>query len=172
MTVHYCHSLLVVSYVMASNGRAVMASNGRHWWCQFLTGCNGSSDGDRYCSFVSLCACRYTEEVRLLLVTTRTNSLRHVARTQSFSSHLLRAQRVLESRPLKSPSAELHLHECAGDQVLGAYSRLLASSARPALIRFLIVGAVRGIALRISACIDYVRLHQTYTRDVSCEWSH
>jgi hypothetical protein len=32
--------------------------------------------------------------------------------------------------------------------------------------------AVRGTALRTSACVDYVRLHRTYTRDVSCEWSH
>jgi hypothetical protein len=53
----------------------------------------------------------------------------------------------------------------------GAYSRLLASSARLALIRFLDVGAVRGAALPPSACIDCVRLHRTYTRDVSCEWS-
>jgi hypothetical protein len=30
-------------------------------------GSNGSSDGDRYCPLASLCACIYTEEVRLLL---------------------------------------------------------------------------------------------------------
>jgi hypothetical protein len=39
----------------------------------------------------------------------------------------------------------------------GAYSRLLASSARPALIKFLVIDAVRGTT----------RLHRTYTRDVS-----
>jgi hypothetical protein len=55
---------------------------------------------------------------------------------------------------------------------LGAYSRLLASSTRPTLVQFFVVGAVRGTALRISVCIDCVRLHRTYTRDVSCEWSH
>jgi hypothetical protein len=27
-------------------------------------------------------------------------------------------------------------------------------------------------ALRTPVCINFVRLHQTYTRDVSCEWSH
>jgi hypothetical protein len=37
----------------------------------------------------------------------------------SFPSHLLRAQRVWESRPPKLPSVELHLHGCAGDQVFG-----------------------------------------------------
>jgi hypothetical protein len=61
---------------------------------------------------------------------------------------------------------------CRWSGFWGAYSRLLASSARPALIRFLITDAVRGTALRISACIDCVRLHRTYTQDVSCEWSH
>jgi hypothetical protein len=43
------------------------------------------------------------------------------------------------------------------------YWQLLASSARPALIKFLVAGAVRGTALRTSACVDYVRLHRTYT---------
>jgi hypothetical protein len=55
---------------------------------------------------------------------------------------------------------------------LGAYSRLLALSARPAQIKFLVADAVRGTALRTSACIDCVRLHRTYTWDISCEWSH
>jgi hypothetical protein len=32
--------------------------------------------------------------------------------------------------------------------------------------------AVRGTALCTSVCVDCVRLHRTYTRDVSCEWSH
>jgi hypothetical protein len=53
----------------------------------------------------------------------------------------------------------------------GAYSRLLASSARPALIKFLVVGTVWGTALRTSARINCVWLHRTYTRDVSYEWS-
>jgi hypothetical protein len=55
---------------------------------------------------------------------------------------------------------------------LGAYSRLLALSARPTLIQFFIAGTIRGTARRTSACIDCVLLHRTYTRDVSCEWSH
>jgi hypothetical protein len=61
---------------------------------------------------------------------------------------------------------------CGRSGFWGAYSRLLASSARPALIRFLVVGAVRGIVLRTSASIDCVRLHRTYKRDISYEWSH
>jgi hypothetical protein len=79
MTVHYYRPLLVVSCVMASNGQAIMAVR----WRQFLAGCNGSSDGNRYYSFASLCACTYTEEVRLFLVTTCTNSLRRVAHSHS-----------------------------------------------------------------------------------------
>jgi hypothetical protein len=55
---------------------------------------------------------------------------------------------------------------------LGAYSRLLAPSAQPTLTQFFFVGAVHGTTLRTSACIDCVRLHQTYTRDVSCEWNY
>jgi hypothetical protein len=61
---------------------------------------------------------------------------------------------------------------CGRSSFWGAYSRLLAPSARPMLIRFFVVGAVCGTALRISACIDYIRLYRTYTRDVSFEWSH
>jgi hypothetical protein len=130
-----------------------------------------------YYLFASLCACIYTrwgdcfwsQETKQYVRTP--TSLRRVAYSPSLS-HLLRAQRVWESRPLKSPSAERHLHWCAGDLVLGAYSRLLASSARPALIKFLVIGAIHGIALRTSASVDCVRLLRTYTRDVSCEWSH
>jgi hypothetical protein len=61
---------------------------------------------------------------------------------------------------------------CGRSSFWGAYSRLLASSARPALIRFLVADAIRGTAPHTSACIDCIRLYQTYTRDVSCEWSH
>jgi hypothetical protein len=50
---------------------------------------------------------------------------------------------------------------CGQSGFWGAYSRLLASSARPALIKFLVTGAVRGTALRTSACVDCVRLHRT-----------
>jgi hypothetical protein len=48
--------------------------------------------------------------------------LRRVAYNPS-PSHLLLAYRVCESRPPKSPSAERHLHECAGDQVFGERTR-------------------------------------------------
>jgi hypothetical protein len=78
-----------------------------------------------YYLFASLCACIYTRwgdcfwsrETKQYVRTP--TSLRRVAYSPS-SSHLLRAQRVWESRPLKSPSTERHLHWCAGDQVLGS----------------------------------------------------
>jgi hypothetical protein len=50
---------------------------------------------------------------------------------------------------------------------LGMYSRLLASSAQPALIKFLVVGTIRGTALRTSVCIDCVRLSLPDTAPLS-----
>jgi hypothetical protein len=85
---------------------------------RFLAGC---TYGDRYYLFPSLCACANTVEVDALLVT-HEQSLKRIA-FNLFSSHLLRAQREWESRPSKLPSAELHLHECAGDQVFGEHTR-------------------------------------------------
>jgi hypothetical protein len=41
--------------------------------------------------------------------------LSHTLQTTRPLSHFLRAQREWESRPPKSPSAEIHLHKCAGD---------------------------------------------------------
>jgi hypothetical protein len=155
------------------------ASNSRHWWRRFLADCNGSSDATvtvrwppstrvyirrrwscfwlRHHSTYSLC----TEQSQ-----TRC--------TQSFPSQLLRAQRVWESRPPKSPSpsAEILAWVCGQSGFWGVYSWLLTSSARPALIKFLVAGAVRATSRCTSACVDCVRLHRTYTRDVSCEWSH
>jgi hypothetical protein len=52
----------------------------------------------------------------------REQSLRRVA-LSPFPSHLLRAHIEWESRPPKSPSAELHLHGCVGDQVFGERTR-------------------------------------------------
>jgi hypothetical protein len=46
------------------------------------------------------------------------NHLTRIA-SNTFPSHLLRAQREWESRPPKSPTAEIHLHGCAGDQIFG-----------------------------------------------------
>jgi hypothetical protein len=71
--------------------------------------------------FASLCACIYTEEVGLFLVTTRYESQTRC--TQSLLSHLLRAQSEWEMRPPKSSSVELHLYGCAGDQVFGERTR-------------------------------------------------
>jgi hypothetical protein len=46
---------------------------------------------------------------------------------------------------------------CGRSGFWGAYSRLLASSARPTLIKFLITGVVRGTALCIaSTAYDYI----------------
>jgi hypothetical protein len=51
---------------------------------------------------------------------------------------------------------------CGRSGFWGAYSRLLASFARPVLIKFLVADAVRGTTLRTSVCVDCVRLHRTY----------
>jgi hypothetical protein len=40
------------------------------------------------------------------------------------------------------------------------------------VLLFFFPATVRGTALRTSSCTDFVRLHRTNTRDVSCEWSH
>jgi hypothetical protein len=61
---------------------------------------------------------------------------------------------------------------CRRSGFWGAYLRLHAPSAWPALIPFFVVGAVRGTALHTSAYIDCIWLYQKYTRDVSCEWIH
>jgi hypothetical protein len=45
-------------------------------------------------------------------------SLTRIANNTS-SSYLLQAQKECESRPLKSPSADIHLHGCGGDQIFG-----------------------------------------------------
>jgi hypothetical protein len=45
---------------------------------------------------------------------------------------------------------------CGRSGFWGAYSRLLASSARPALIKFLVAGVVRGTALHASTSYDYI----------------
>jgi hypothetical protein len=157
MTVHYCRPLLAISCVMASNRQ--------------VTGYNGSSDGDSYYLFASLCACTYTEEVRLLLVTSRTNSLRCVAHNHShptFCEHRECGRAGLQNRHPQSYTSRV----CGRLGFWGAYLRLVASSAWPTLIRFLVVGAVRGTTLHTCAYIDCVWLHRTYTRDISCEWSH
>jgi hypothetical protein len=128
-------------------------------------------NGEHYCSFPSLCACTNTEkEEEVVLLVTYEQSQTHC--TQPIT--------VPPSAKSESGRGGLRNHRpqsytCTGVRAirfLGAYSRLLASSARPALIKFLVTGAVRGIALRTSACIDCVRLQRTYTRDVSCEWIH
>jgi hypothetical protein len=46
------------------------------------------------------------------------NHLTRIA-NNTFPSRLLRAQREWESRPPKSPTVEIHLHGCAGDQIFG-----------------------------------------------------
>ena len=79
---------------------------------------------------------------------------------------------------VREQASEIAIHRetlarvCARSGFWGAYSWLLVSSVCPALIKFLVVDAVRVTALRTSACVDCVRLHRAYTQDVSCEWSH
>jgi hypothetical protein len=102
------------------------------------------------------------EEGRLLLVTTeqytRTNILRRVASAHprpTFCEH-----REWESRPPKSPSAERHLHGCAGDQVFGERTRdcsprpldqHLSSSSSPAPFE-----GLHCVHLPVSTAYDYI----------------
>jgi hypothetical protein len=136
-----------------------------------MAGCNGSSDGDCYCPLASLCACIYTEEVRLLLVT-RQHTYKHSQTRTTHPRPTLCEHRECKRAGLRNcrPQSDT-CRVCGRSGFWGAYSRLLSSSARPTLIKFLTAGTVRGTALRTSACVDCVRLHRTYTRDISCEWS-
>jgi hypothetical protein len=78
------------------------------------------SYGDHYCMFPSLCACINTEEVNAL-----SNALHSAHSRPTFCEHT----REWESRPMKSSFVELHLHECADDQVFG--ERTCDCSLRP-----------------------------------------
>jgi hypothetical protein len=119
--------------------------------------------------FPSLCACTNTEEVDNHLVT-REQSLRRVA-PSPFIFHLLWAQRVGEQ------ASEIAVHRatlarvCGRLGLWGAYSWLLAPSARPMLIWFFVVDTIRGTTLCTSAYTNCVWLYRTYTRDISCEWN-
>jgi hypothetical protein len=159
MIVHYCRTLLVVSYVMTCNG------------CQLVT---DVTDGVSFWLAVTVAL--------MTTVTVRWPSSACVYIRGGEAASGLTAQYartvsdVLHTAIPVPPSTST---ESVGEQASegrsgfwGAYSRLLASSARPALIKFLVAGAIRGIALHTSVCVDCVQLHRTYTRDVSCEWSH
>jgi hypothetical protein len=139
---------------------------GRDEWLQFLAGCNGSSDGDRYCPLASLCACICMVEVRLLLVT-REHTYKH-SQTRCVQPISVPPSASTESMGEQASKIVVHratlARVCGWSGFWGAYSRLLASSARPALIKFLVADAVRGNALRTSACVNYVRLSNIHTR--------
>jgi hypothetical protein len=77
---------------------------------------------------------------------------------------LLVARTVLDMLHLAHSRPTFYEHKRVG----GTLARVCGRS----LIRFIIVGAVRKTALRTPSCIDFVRLHRTYTRYISCEWSH
>jgi hypothetical protein len=109
----------------------------------------------------------------------RAISLTRIANNTS-PSQLLRAQRECESEPLKSPSAEIHLHGCASDQIFGERIRdcscdpfnlellrlhpVLGRLSRATRVVVLLTTTVRGTARRTSSYIDFVRLHRTNTR--------
>jgi hypothetical protein len=59
-------------------------------------------------------------------------SIRRIANSTS-PSHLLRARRGWEGRPPKSPSTEIHLHGCVGDQVFVLVTARFISSTSAAL---------------------------------------
>jgi hypothetical protein len=161
----------LLSLMAAINGRhwwrpllsLMTAINGRHWWRPLLS--------------VSLSLRMYIyEEGRLILITTivRENTLH----SQTRSVLPIPVPPSASTDSVGEQASEIAVHRetlarvCGRSSFWGAYSRLLASSAHPALIKFLVTGAVRGTALRTSACIDCLWLHRTYIRDVSCEWSH
>jgi hypothetical protein len=79
--------------------------------------------------------------------------------TQSFPSHLLRAQSVEEHASEIVVRRATLARVCGQSYFWGAYSRLLASSAQSSLVNFLGAGTVWGTALRASDCIDCVRLN-------------
>jgi hypothetical protein len=63
-------------------------------------------------------------------------------------------------------------YTCMGVRAIRFSGSILATARFVRSTKFLIVGAVQGIVLLTSVCIDCVWLHRTYIRDVSCEWSH
>lgn len=81
-------------------------------------------------------------------------------------SHLLRAQREWESRPPKSPAAEIHLHGCAGDQIFGERLRD-CSRDRPQLAVRRLPKLTRAAVLlpgdRSRDCTAYIFLHRLRT---------
>jgi hypothetical protein len=145
-------------------GRAVVHSDlspnissiiGRHWWRQFLAGCNGSSDGDCYCPLASLCACIYMEEVRLLLVTTvRTYSLRRVAYSHSrptFCEHRECGRAGLRNR-------RPQINTCTGVRAIRFLGSVLATARS---VRSTNADQVRR--RRSKNCTAYIYMHRLRT---------
>jgi hypothetical protein len=113
-----------------------------------------SPNGDHYYSFHSLCACtntEETEEVQLLLVTREhlSDALHSAHPHPTFCEHRESGEQASEIAVRRATLAWV----CGRSGFWGVYSRLLAPFARPTLIRFFVVGAVRGTALRTYACI-------------------
>ena len=99
------------------------------------------------------------------------NHLTRIA-NNTFPSHLLRAQREWESSPPKSPSAELHLHGCAGDQIFGErlrdcspdlFVQLLRSQLAVRRLPELTRAAVLLPGDRSRDCTAYICLHRLHT---------
>jgi DNA-directed RNA polymerase specialized sigma24 family protein len=99
------------------------------------------------------------------------NYLTRIA-NNTFPSHLLRAQREWESRPPKSPTAEIHLHGCAGDQIFGERLRdcsrdLFVQLLRSQLAVRRLPELTRAVVLlpgdRSRDCTAYIFLHRLRT---------
>ena len=99
------------------------------------------------------------------------NYLTRIA-NNTFPSHLLRAQREWESRPPKSPTAEIHLHGCAGDQIFGErlrdcsrdlFVQLLRSQLAVRRLPELTRAAVLLPGDRSRDCTAYIFLHRLRT---------
>jgi hypothetical protein len=75
---------------------------------------------------------------------------------------------VWESRPLKSPSAELNLHECAGDQVFGEHtcdcSLRLPDQRRSSSSSLVPFEGLHCVHLAASTTYDYIE----HTHEMSC----
>jgi hypothetical protein len=92
-------------------------------------------------------------------------------------SYLLWAQRDSGREGLRNRRPQRYA--CTGMQTIMFLESVLATarfihsiSNASSISDVRLIATVRGTTRRTSSCIDYVRLHRTYIRDVSCEWSH
>jgi hypothetical protein len=102
--------------------------------------------GDRYCPLASLCVCVYIRGGGLLLVTTKVRENTQHSQTRCVRPILVPPSASTDS--VGEHASEIAVRRetlarvCGQSGFWGAYSRLLALSTYPALIKFLVVGVV------------------------------